>query len=183
MDLSTIIDGVVAAVILVSAVLAYFRGFTREVLAIMGWIVGAIIAFYLAPLVEPLIKHIPIIGEVIAGSCELSVLVAFVLLFAILLIIFSLFTPFFSSLIQQSAISVVDQVFGLLFGVLRGALLVVIAFFVVNTVTAGDSFPGIEDSRSALILNQFSEQIENNDPQATLGWITRRYEYMVGNCR
>ena len=182
MDVSTIVDVVVAAVIAVSAILAYFRGFTREVLAIAGWVVGAVIAFYFAPLAEPLIKHIPIIGEVIAGSCELSVLVSFVLLFAILLIIFSFFTPFFSSLIQQSAVSAIDQIVGLLFGIFRGALLVIIAFFVVNTVTAGNSLPEINESRSALIFNQFSEQIESGNPQATLGWITRRYEYMVGNC-
>jgi membrane protein required for colicin V production len=36
----TIFDGVVAGVILISAVLAYSRGFVREAMSIAGWIVG-----------------------------------------------------------------------------------------------------------------------------------------------
>ena len=40
MDGFTIIDGIVAAVIILSAILAYARGFVRESLAILGWIVA-----------------------------------------------------------------------------------------------------------------------------------------------
>jgi len=39
MDGFTIIDGVVALIIVLSALLAYSRGFVREGLAIAGWIV------------------------------------------------------------------------------------------------------------------------------------------------
>ena len=51
----TIIDAVVAAVIVVSALLAYSRGFVREAMAIAGWIVAAILAYIFAPAAEPLI--------------------------------------------------------------------------------------------------------------------------------
>ncbi|MEL7100734.1 MAG: CvpA family protein, partial [Pseudomonadota bacterium] len=57
----TIIDGVVAAVIILSALLAYGRGFVREAMAIAGWIAAAIIAFLFAPQVEPLVREIPVI--------------------------------------------------------------------------------------------------------------------------
>ena len=41
----TIVDAGVGVIILLSAVLAYSRGFVREVLAIGGWVAAAIAAF------------------------------------------------------------------------------------------------------------------------------------------
>ena len=44
MESFTVLDGIVAAVIILSAVLAYSRGFVREALSIAGWIVfGALL--------------------------------------------------------------------------------------------------------------------------------------------
>ena len=51
----TIIDGVVALVIVLSALLAYGRGLVREFMAIVGWIAAAILAFLFAPQVKPLV--------------------------------------------------------------------------------------------------------------------------------
>lgn len=45
----TIIDGVVALIVVLSGLLAYSRGFMREVLAIAGWVAAAVLAFIFAP--------------------------------------------------------------------------------------------------------------------------------------
>ncbi len=45
----TIVDGVVALVIILSALLAYGRGLVREAMAILGWVAAAILAFLFAP--------------------------------------------------------------------------------------------------------------------------------------
>ena len=89
----TIIDGVVAVVIVLSALLAYGRGLVRELMAIVGWSAAAVLAFLFAPQVEPLVRELPYIGEFLADSCELSVIGAFALVFATALIVVSLFTP------------------------------------------------------------------------------------------
>ena len=47
MDGFTIIDGVVAGVIILSALLAYSRGFVREGMAILGWVLAASACLYL----------------------------------------------------------------------------------------------------------------------------------------
>ena len=52
MDGFTAVDGVVLAVILISAILAYSRGFVREVLAILGWAAAAVAAFFLTPFAD-----------------------------------------------------------------------------------------------------------------------------------
>lgn len=132
MEAFTIIDGVVAGVILVSAILAYSRGFVREGMSIAGWIVAAILAYMFAPpaAAPPLVKEIPVVNEFFADSCELTLLVAFAGVLALSLVVVSLFTPpLFSSVVQRSALGGIDQGgLGFLFGVLRGVLLVAIAW-------------------------------------------------------
>ena len=178
----TIIDGVVAVVIILSALLAYGRGFVREAMAIAGWIAAAVLAFLFAPRVEPLVREIPVVGEFIADSCELSIIGAFAIVFAIALIVVSLFTPLFSSLVQRSAVGGIDQGLGFVFGVARGILLVAIAFFVYDTVITGQEFTIVDESRSAAVFGRFTGQIEDQNPEEALGWITQQYEALVGNC-
>ena len=177
----TIIDGVVAVVIILSALLAYDRGLVREAMAIVGWIAAAIAGFLFAPKVEPLVREIPVLGDLLADSCELSVIGAFALVFAVALIVVSLFTPLFSSLVQRSVLGGLDQAFGFVFGVVRGILLVTIAFFVYKTVI-GQEFTIVDESRSAVVFSQFTGQIEEQNPEAALGWITAQYEDLVGSC-
>ena len=178
----TIIDGAVAVVIILSALLAYGRGFVREAMAIAGWIAAAILAFLFAPRVEPLVREIPVVGDFIADSCELSIIGAFALVFAVALIVVSLFTPLFSSIVQRSALGGIDQGLGFLFGVARGILLVAIAFFVYDTVITGQEFTIVDESRSAAEFGRFTASIEDHIPEEALGWITRQYETLVGNC-
>lgn len=182
MDGFTLIDGIVAAVIILSALLAYSRGFVRETLAIAGWIVAGIVAFIFAPQIEPLVKEIPIVGDFIADSCELSMIGAFTIVFAAALIVASLITPLFSSIVQRSALGGLDQGMGFLFGVARGILLVAIAYFVYETVISAQTIAMIDDSRSARVFSQMTERIASGNPEQALGWITAQYENLVASC-
>lgn len=178
----TIIDGVVALFIVLSALLAYSRGFVREALAIAGWVVAGLLAFIFAPQVEPLVKEIPVVGDFIADSCELSMIGAFAAVFAVGLILASLITPLFSSLVQRSVLGGLDQGLGFVFGVVRGVLLVAIAYFVYQTVISSQSIQIIDDSRSARVFAQFTGKIEEGNPEQVLGWVTRQYEELIGSC-
>lgn len=179
----TVVDGVVAVVIVLSALLAYSRGIVREALAIAGWVVAAILAYMFAPQAQPLMQEIPVVGEFLQGSCELSLIAAFAAVLALALIVVSLFTPVFSSVVQRSALGGLDQGIGFLFGVARGILLVAIAFFVYDTVITAQDVPMIDDSRSALIFSRFTDRIEAQNPEQALGWITQQYEDLVAVCQ
>ncbi|AUC51832.1 colicin V production CvpA [Sagittula sp. P11] len=178
----TIVDGIVAAIVVMSALLAYSRGLVREAMAIVGWIVAAILAFMFAAQVQPLVKELPVVGEFLSDSCELSIIAAFAAVFTVALLLVSLFTPLFSSLIQRSALGGLDQALGFFFGVARGILLVAIAFFVYETVITAQDVAMIDDSRSAAVFSQFSGRIEEQNPEQALGWITAQYEQLVGVC-
>lgn len=178
----TIIDAVVAVVIVLSAILAYSRGLVREALAIVGWIAAAVLAFIFAAPVMPLVKQIPVLGDFIADSCEISVMAAFALVFAVALVVVSIFTPLFASLVQRSAIGGIDQGLGLLFGVARGVLLVTVAFFVYETVITTDPLPVVAESRSAAVFADLTDRIAQRDPEQALGWLTDRYDRLVNVC-
>jgi membrane protein required for colicin V production len=178
----TIVDGVVAAIILISAILAYSRGFVREGMAIAGWVAAAVVAYIFAPQAVPLVKEIPYLNEYLAESCELSVIAAFAGVFAFALVAASIFTPLLSALIQRSALSGLDQGLGFLFGVLRGILLVVIALVIYDRVVLSETIPMIDDSRTAKIFARAQTAINEQIPEDAPGWITERYEALVSSC-
>ena len=182
MESFTIIDGVVVAVIVISALLAYSRGLVREAMAIAGWIGATIVAYIFADTVRPLVTQVPVVGEFLQDSCELSLIAAAAAVFAVALVVVSLFTPLFSSLIQKSALGGVDQALGFLFGVARGVLLAAVAFFVYDTVVTSQSVPMVDESRSAAIFLNFSDQIAGQDPAAAVKWFEDRYQQLVGAC-
>ena len=154
----------------------------REALAIAGWIVASIVAFLFAPQLEPLVKEIPIISGLVADNCELSMIGAFAIVFAIALIIASLITPLFSSLVKRSALGGLDQGIGFIFGVARGILLVAIAYFVYETVITGQDIQMIDDSRSARVFGQMTSKVEDGNPEQALSWIAAQYEALIGAC-
>ncbi|MCP5037763.1 MAG: CvpA family protein [Rhodobacteraceae bacterium] len=179
----TIVDGGVAVVVLISAILAYSRGLVREILSIVGWIAAAIVAYVLTPQVEPLIKEIPVLSDIIGDSCILSLIVAFALVFAVALIIVSIFTPLFSGMVQRSAVGAIDQGLGFLFGVARGLLLVLIALILYDNIfPEGDRLAMVEDSKSREILAQSQVKLAEMAPTEVPNWLRIRYDEFVGNC-
>lgn len=182
MDGFNLVDGAVAAVIVISAILAYSRGFVREGMAIVGWVGAAILAFLLAHSVQPLVKEIPVINKFLADSCELSIIAAFALTFAVGLVLASLFTPLFSAVVQRSILGGFDAGLGFLFGVARGVLLVAIAFLVYDRAMAANAVPLIDDSRSAKVFASFQTSLDDAVPEDAPNWIVARYMELTATC-
>lgn len=117
----TALDVILIGIALLSAILAMFRGFTREVLSILSWVAAGGAALWVYPLmkdrVRELIQPEPLAdGVLIAGT------------FIIVLIAVSLITVRITDLILDSQIGVIDRTLGFLFGLVRGIILVVVAF-------------------------------------------------------
>jgi membrane protein required for colicin V production len=178
----TIIDGIVAVIIVVSAILAYSRGLVRELMAILGWIGAGILAFIFAPSAQPLMGEIPVVGDFLRDSCELSIIAAFAAVFCVGLILAALFTPLLSSAVQRSALGGIDQALGFLFGVLRGALLVGIAFIVYDRALGNTPLPMVDDSRSAKVFASIQDGINAQVPSDAPGWIMEQYNQLTAVC-
>ncbi|MGB8278428.1 MAG: CvpA family protein [Methylovirgula sp.] len=108
-------------VILISALLAMLRGFTREVLAIASWGAAALAAIYFHPLVLPYVK--PYVSKDV-----LALALSAAIVFFVVLIVVSLITVKISDAILDSKVGPLDRSLGFVFGAVRGLLLCVIAF-------------------------------------------------------
>ncbi|GAB5446640.1 CvpA family protein [Gymnodinialimonas sp.] len=179
MDGFTIFDGVVGGVIVISAILAYARGFVREVMSILGWVAAAFVAFIFAPNALPLISEIPYLGDFIGESRELGILASFAIVFVVALVVVSIFTPLFSSVVQRSALGGIDAGLGFLFGVARGVLLVVVALIAYERIVGDEPIAAISDSRSAAVFANMQDTIEAQIPTDVPGWILERYEVLI----
>lgn len=178
----TVIDGGAALIILISAILAFSRGLVRELMAIIGWIGAAIAAYYFAPAVKPLVLTIPVVGEFLSESCELSVVAAFAGVFVVGLIVAAIFTPLLSGAVQRSALGGIDQALGFLFGAARGILLVAIALIVYSRVMAEQKIEMIDNSRTMFVFAEFGNQLNEQVPTDAPGWILDRYNELTNVC-
>jgi membrane protein required for colicin V production len=179
----TLVDGVVLAVIALSAILAYARGLVRESLAIAGWVAAALAGFTFAPMLEPLMREVPVLRDLIGANCELGILAGFAAAFAVALILVSLVTPLLAGAVQNSAVGPIDQGLGFLFGIARGVLLVVIALVVYKTIfgeTGG--VEQVDRSRSAAIFGELEQRIEDMLPEDAPQWIAARYDRLTQSC-
>lgn len=178
----TYVDAAVAVITLLSAVLAYTRGLTRELFAIGGWIVAGFAAFYFAPIVEPLIREAPVIGGFLASSCVISMITAFSLVVAVALLILAVFTPIFSSIILESAVGPLDRVLGFLFGVLRGVVLIAVAYLVYTNLSGGEVTPALENAASKPIFDEAAAFIDQYRPDEMPAWFSDRIDALMAPC-
>lgn len=180
----TIVDGVVALVILVSAMLAYNRGLTREAMAIGGWIAAAFAAFYFAPMVTPLVLEIPFVKDVLEKSCTLTTLAAFAIVFAIALVILSIFTPWLSAAVHSTFLGPFDRAFGFLFGVVRGVALIAVLYLLYDTLVTGeaDRLAMIDQSFSRGFITDAANALKEAAPTEMPDWLQRRVDQLMGDC-
>ena len=178
----TYVDAAVAVIILLSAFLAYSRGLTREIFAIGGWIIAGFAAFYFAPIVEPLIREAPVVGKFLASSCVISMVTAFSIVVAAVLLILAVFTPIFSSVVLESAIGPLDRVLGFLFGVLRGVVLIAVAYLVYTNLSGGEAVAALDNAASKPIFDEVASLIDQYRPEEMPAWFSDRIDALMAPC-
>jgi membrane protein required for colicin V production len=153
------LDLAVIAVVLVSAMLALLRGFTREVLAIVSWVAAAAAAYYFHPLALPYIRpHVP--KENIAQGLSIAAV------FLVGLIVVSMVTVKISDLILDSKIGALDRTLGFIFGGVRGFLLAVVAFVFYGWLAPDANQPEwVRNARLKPILEAGGEKLRDLVPQ------------------
>ena len=160
------VDLGVIAVVLLSALLAMVRGFTREVLAIASWVAAAVAALYLYPTVAPLLKGYPYMDKPAVQQGAAAAIVFFGVL-----IVVSIITVKVSDLILDSKVGALDRSMGFLFGAARGFLLCVVAFMFFEWLVQGKEPEWAKNARTRPFLQQTGEQLRAmlpDDPESTL---------------
>jgi membrane protein required for colicin V production len=130
----TLLDGIVIFVVLVSAVLAMIRGFTREVFSIGSWVAAAAATYFLWRLVLPYTQRY-------IDDKNLSLGITVVGIFFITLLVVSVITMRISDFVLDSKAGPLDRTLGFIFGAARGLVLMVVAFLFLNFFIAEDRQP------------------------------------------
>lgn len=128
------LDLAVGIILLLSAILAFMRGFVHEVLSVTAWI-GAIFAvIYGVPELRPYARaQIP--NELIADSATA------VVIFLAVLVVLSILTKILSKSIQASALNNLDRSLGFVYGLARGAVIFAAILIIVDWVVAEGTRP------------------------------------------
>ena len=141
----TVFDWAVLALVLISGVLAMYRGFTREMLSILSWVVagaaGAYVGYTQKALARDLVKNfsateseqITALGQAAIG----------IVVFLLVLIVVHFLTMRLSDKVLDSHVGIVDRLLGFMFGVVRGLLVVGILFSGYDRFIEGGSTQGV----------------------------------------
>lgn len=160
-----VVDLAVLAVLLISAVFAYARGFMHEVLSIGGW-VGAIFAtIYGFPHVQPYARDL--IPIELAADLAAGVAIFVFTLFSLSLVIRAI-----AKHIQQSSLNVLDRSLGFLFGLVRGAVIVCLVYLLVETMMTAEEQPKwISEAKSMPLILKGTDGLRGLIPDDMERWI------------
>lgn len=150
-------DGIVVGIVVVSAIMAFARGFLRE-LATLGAFIGALAAAYYARkfLAEPVAGLLP------EGTHPLAPdIILVVTAFLIVYVIVAWFGQSLSkSIMTDGEIGLFDHIAGLVFGIFRGAVALVFFAVLLNAAVDEDRVPPfITESFSYPHLDRLAERI------------------------
>ncbi len=176
MNLGLALDIIVLIVLFGSVLIAFFRGFIREVLTIFG-IVGGILASYIGgPVLVPLMNDMM---GVVEGADPVKyfgpitdVVVATGLAYAVVLITFSILFSVAGHYISKSAkklgLGALDRTLGVVFGLVRGVLVLGIMYILPYHVIGEDEKKeyNLSDSRSLVYLETTTEWISGFLPKS-----------------
>jgi membrane protein required for colicin V production len=155
----TVFDGIVLVVLLLSALLAFARGFVNEVLAVAAWLGAAAIVVATYPYVQPIARQyieVPVIADVAAAAS----------VFLVSVIVLSLISRALTSRIRLSALSGLDRSLGFVFGLARGAVIVCVAYLGISWLVPASEQPAwMTDAKSRPLVARGAEWLVSLLPE------------------
>jgi membrane protein required for colicin V production len=138
------LDYVFVMIVFLSAILGMWRGIVSEVLSVLSWLLALLAAWFYASEIAPLF----------AQSIDVPLwrlVVAFVLIFVVVLLLVSLIRHGLRELLHALGLRSIDRFFGFLFGSVRG-LVVALLLVMVGGLTGVAAEPWWRASRIAPYL-------------------------------
>lgn len=140
-----IFDAIVLLIILISAVFAFFRGFIRETLTVLGVVGGVLAALYFGPQLSPHVhgwigadipegEEVPRLFGVLPYPILADIL-SYGVIFIVFVIVLSVLSHFLSGWARMIGLGVFDKILGIIFGVLRAAILIALLYLPVFQLT------------------------------------------------
>lgn len=156
-----VLDGIAAAVVLLSAWIAYLRGFVREVFSLATWVGAVMATAYFYPQASSFVRqHIEtqLAADLAAG----------IGVFFVSFILLRLIGGAVAEAIAGSEHNAVDRAAGFLFGILRGVLLLVVAYMAFAWFVPDAEQPDwLKEAKVTPMLREGARELERVLPD---GW-------------
>ena len=121
----TQVDSLILAVIAISSAFGVRRGFIKEIMSLLSWIAALLVSRVYS---ESLAS---ILGNMIDNP-SVRYLIAFSVLFVIIIMLGTLLNQFMSKLLVVTGLKTLDRFLGAVFGVARGMVIVLVVLFILN---------------------------------------------------
>jgi membrane protein required for colicin V production len=145
------VDWLILGIVLVSAVIGLFRGFFREVISILSWLVAFMVALYFTEPASYLLEgsiETPSLRKAVTGTG----------LFVLVLLAGGLVNFMVGKLVSGSGLAGTDRAIGGVFGVVRGAVLVIL-LMLLAALTPMTQDPWWRESRLIPHLQPYAEWV------------------------
>jgi len=150
------LDLVILGIIVLSALISLIRGFVKESISLVSWIVAGLLALRyfsaMAELLQPFVDA-PMIRDV-AG---------FALIFIFTLVIGAIVNFIMSQLVSKTGLSGTDKALGVVFGGARGVLIVTMVVLLAS-LTPMPEASWWKDSASVSVFQQLAEWLKGIIP-------------------
>lgn len=165
------LDIIILIVIGISALIALSRGLVKEVLSIVGWVLGTMAVIYLLPVVMPFAKTHIANGYIAGAVSSICILVLFFVLWIYL-------TAGIIGKIRTSKLNGMDRMLGLFFGIIRAFLLIVLFNILVNwTIPAENQSEALTESKYFKIAGNFAKPLQDLIPEETMKLIREKAKF------
>jgi membrane protein required for colicin V production len=146
-----IADWFILIVLIASGIISFARGFTKEFLSLFLWLAAFIAAISLEYLATPKINEF-------IGNEEISKIISYIVVFLIFIFIGGMIIKFISKLIKWSGASGFDRFLGVMFGLMRGSIVLFVIFLLLPSGIKTTDL--INNSKITPIIQKYAPEIE-----------------------
>ena len=146
-----IADWFILIVLVASGVIAFARGFTKEFLSLFLWLAAFIAAISLEYLATPKINEF-------IGNEEVSKIISYITVFIIFIFLGGIVIKFISKLIKWSGASGFDRFLGVLFGLIRGLIVLFVIFLLLPSSLKTTDL--INNSKITPVIQKYAPEVE-----------------------
>lgn len=150
------LDWIIIAIVAVSGLISVWRGFVKEAISLATWIAAFAIALLLAPN----------LATILPAAIESPMArwgIAAVALFMTTLLVGGLLNFLVSSLVERTGLTGTDRSLGIVFGILRGVVIVALGVLIVGDTALRDE-PWWQGSSLAVHFEPFAEWLRQAYP-------------------
>ena len=144
-------DWFILVVLIASGLISFSRGFAKEFLSLFLWIAAFIAAISLEFLATPKINQY-------IGNPEISKILSYVVVFVIFIFVGGMLIKFISKLIKWSGASGFDRFLGVIFGLIRGLVVLFVIFLLLPSSLKTTDL--ISNSKITPIIEKYAPEIE-----------------------